>query len=104
MECSVKLIGIGTTTTIDSIGQYISNKTEVDVIAQIRDITQSEFTSAGMIGLKPAKEFRVRSWEYCGERLVEYGGVIYSVYRSYLAKDGRMELYTEERTGENYSQ
>ena len=102
MDSSIKLIGIGTTTTVDSIGQYISNRTEVDVIAQIRDITQSEFSSAGLVGFKPAKEFRVRSWEYCGERLVEYDGITYSVYRTYLAPDGRMELYTEERTGENF--
>lgn len=102
MECAIKLIGIGSTTTVDSIGQYTSPLTEVSVIAQIRDITQSEFTSAGMVGLKPAKQFRVRSWEYCGERLVEYDGITYSVYRTYLAPDGRMELYTEERTGENY--
>lgn len=102
MESAIKLIGIGSTTTVDSIGQYISPPTEVSVIAQIRDITQSEFSSAGMVGLKPAKEFRVRSWEYCGERLVEYDGDTYSVYRTYLAKDGRMELYTEERTGENF--
>ena len=102
MERSIKLIGIGSTTTVDDIGQHISNTTEVSVIAQIRDITQSEFSSAGMVGFKPAKEFRVRSWEYCGERLVEYDGVTYSVYRTYLANDGRMELYTEERTGENF--
>jgi hypothetical protein len=102
MERSIKLIGIGSTTTVDDIGQYISDTTEVSVIAQIRDITQSEFSSAGMVGFKPAKEFRVRSWEYCGERLVEYDGVTYSVYRTYLANDGRMELYTEERTGENF--
>jgi hypothetical protein len=102
MESAIKLIGYGTTTTVDDIGQYSSPSTEVNVIAQIRDITQSEFSSAGMVGFKPAKEFRVRSWEYCGERLVEYGGVIYSIYRTYLAPDGRMELYTEERTGENF--
>lgn len=102
MESAIKLIGYGTTTTVDDIGQYSSPPTEVNVIAQIRDITQSEFSSAGMVGFKPAKEFRVRSWEYCGERLVEYDGVIYSIYRTYLAPDGRMELYTEERTGENF--
>ena len=102
MERTIKLIGTGTTTTVVSIGQYTSPPIEVNVIAQIRDITQSEFTSAGMVGLKPAKQFRVRSWEYCGERLVEYDGVTYSVYRTYLAEDGRMELYTEERTGENF--
>lgn len=102
MESAIKLIGYGTTTTVDDIGQYSSPLTEVNVIAQIRDITQSEFSSAGMVGFKPAKEFRVRSWEYCGERLVEYDGVIYSIYRTYLAPDGRMELYTEERTGENF--
>ena len=102
MERIIKLIGIGSATTVDSIGQYVSNTTEVSVIAQIRDITQSEFSSAGLVGFKPAKKFRVRSWEYCGERLVEYDGVTYSVYRTYLADDGRMELYTEERTGENY--
>lgn len=96
------MIGIGTTTTVDSIGQYISARTEVSIIAQIRDITQSEFSSAGMAGFKPAKKFRVRSWEYCGERLVEYEGVTYSIYRTYLADDGRVELYTEERTGENF--
>lgn len=102
MESAIKLIGYGTTTTVDDIGQYSSPPTEANVIAQIRDITQSEFSSAGMVGFKPAKEFRVRSWEYCGERLVEYDGVIYSIYRTYLAPDGRMELYTEERTGENF--
>lgn len=102
MEREIKLIGIGSATTVDGIGQYISEKTEVNVIAQIRDITQSEFSSAGLVGFKPSKQFRVRSWEYCGENIVEYDGVEYSVYRSYLASDGRMELYTEERTGENF--
>ena len=102
MECAIKLIGYGTTTTVDSIGQYSQVETEVNVIAQIRDITQTEFSSAGMAGFKPAKQFRVRSWEYCGERFVEYDGITYSVYRTYLAKDGRMELYTEARAGENF--
>jgi hypothetical protein len=31
---------------------------------------------------------------------VEYDGARYAVYRTYKAPDGRMELYTEDRVGE----
>ena len=40
--------------------------------------------------------------EYEGQMRVKYGNDIYSIYRSYVRDDGRIELYTEKRVGDWY--
>lgn len=39
--------------------------------------------------------------DYNGEKLVEYNGETYAVYRTYLAKNDTIELYVERKGGTN---
>lgn len=98
----IKLINTDTA-TVDSIGQIVEAETTTDLIAEISSISQSEFMQSGQIGLKPEYRFKIWQNEYNNQKIVEYNGLRYSVYRTFFAKDGRIELYTEARTGENYS-
>ena len=49
--------------------------------------------------MKP--EFRIKMFEpdYNGEKTIEYKGEIYTVYRTFLAKNDMIELYVEKRAG-----
>lgn len=72
------------------------------VLADKTSITQREFFHADAdraIGIKPKLCMRLRSFEYRGEKLCEYSGVVYSVYRTY-DKDGITELYLTPKAGE----
>lgn len=87
-------------TTVDSIGQVIPTEKINSVFADIASVTQSEFMAAGNIGLKPSLRFDVWSHEYNREEMVGYHGKRYTIYRTYMRPDGRTELYTEERVGD----
>ena len=86
--------------TTDSIGQIIPTEERLDVIAEVSSISQSEFMDAGKIGLKPDLRFEIWTAEYNGQDNVEMNGTRYSVYRTYNRADGRTELYTERRSGD----
>lgn len=86
--------------TTDAIGQKVATTTTTSVIAYVRSVSQSEFVNAGQIGFKPDKVFDVWAHEYSDQEELVYDGNTYSVYRTYLREDGRMELYTERRTGD----
>ena len=86
-------------TSVDNIGQITVIEEKTDVIATVSSITQSEFMSAGQIGLKPDLRFEIWAFEYAGETFLEMDGVRYSIYRTYARPDGRTELYTERRVG-----
>lgn len=94
---------IAKTHTKNSFGVPIATETATELFADISSISQSEFMSAGQIGLKPAYKFKVWEYEYNGQKVLIYNGIKYTIYRTYLASDGRVELYTEERIGENDS-
>lgn len=98
-EVTITLIKAGEA-TVDELGQYIEQEERTNVMAQVTSVSQSEFMSAGQMGFKPSMEFRVWQFEYSGEKVVEYNGTRYAVYRTYKAPDGRVELYTEDRVGE----
>lgn len=73
------------------------------VLADKASITQQEFFNANSdkaIGIKPKLCMRVRSFDYRGEKLCEYAGVIYSVYRTFDRQDGITELYLSPKAGE----
>ena len=73
------------------------------VLADKASITQQEFFNANSdkaIGIKPKLCMRIRSFDYRGEKLCEYAGVIYSVYRTFDRQDGITELYLSPKAGE----
>ncbi len=86
--------------TQDYIGQWIKTVEETNVYAIVSSVTMSEFYQAGMQGFKP--EYRMTIWmnEYHREEELVYDGKVYSIYRTYLREDGRIELYVTERKGD----
>ena len=96
----VKKINLLTSTyTSDEIGQSILTESKKAVFAYVRSASQSEFFNAGEIGLKPDKVFDVLLTEYDGQAGVECNSEVYTIYRSYIRDDGRIELYAEKRVG-----
>lgn len=85
----------------DSIGQQIPTVTKTDVIALVESASQSEYFNAGQMGLKPEFKFTVILTEYEGQEDIEYRGEIYSIYRTYRRNDGRIELYTQKKVGDD---
>lgn len=72
-----------------------------EVMCQVDSVTRSEFFEAGRNGLNPEFVFRVFFGDYEGERLVEYRGKRYSIYRTYHGRNDMMELYAERKGGTN---
>lgn len=86
--------------SVDSIGQRKPTISETAVFALVESVGMNEFFQAGEMGLKPDLKFVVRLMEYSGEANLRYGTEIYSIYRTYRRKDGRVELYTQKRVGD----
>lgn len=70
-----------------------------DVFVNVQSVTRQEFFDAGQAGLQPQYVFVMFGPDYEGEKIVEYKGKRYSVYRTYARKDDNLELYVEERAG-----
>lgn len=94
----IKLISIEYTQ--DAIGQWVESRTERSLFGYINSVSATEFFQAGLQGMKP--DYRIDIWmtEYEGEELIEYNGKVYNVYRSYKRNDGRIELYVNEKKGD----
>lgn len=75
------------------------NEEKTDIFAQIESIGQKEFFAAAETGLKP--EYKISVWadDYTGQPIVIVGGKRYSVYRTYLRADRKIELYLSEKAG-----
>lgn len=72
-----------------------------EVMCQVDSVTRSEFFDAGRNGLNPEFVFRVFFADYEGERIVEYNGKRYGIYRTYHGRDDVVELYAERKGGTN---
>ena len=72
-----------------------------EVFAQVRSVTSSEFFEGGRNGLNPEYRFTVFFGDYEGERVIEYLGKRYAVYRTYQVRTDSLELYTERQGGVN---
>ena len=85
--------------TQDEIGQFITEETSRLVFCDVRSITREEWFNAGRNGLKPSYVFIVFEPDYQGEKIVEFNGIRYGVYRTYRGRNEQMELYVEEKGG-----
>ena len=72
-----------------------------EVFAQVKSVTSSEFFEGGRNGLNPAFRFTVFFGDYEGERVIEYLGQRYAIYRTYQERNDALELYTERQGGVN---
>jgi SPP1 family predicted phage head-tail adaptor len=96
MDCKLTLIS--ETSSTDEIGNVVTTETETVVFCSVQSIGRNEFYNAGQLGLRAQYLFRIYSAEYSGEKIVEYDGHRYGVYRTYTTGD-RLELYAAEKVG-----
>lgn len=100
MNLAEKIALITTEYGQDDLGEWTETQTKTEVFAMVNSVTMSEFYQAGLQGFKPDYRFSVWMTEYNDQELVEYKGKVYSVYRTYRRDDGRIELYVNEKKGE----
>ncbi len=69
------------------------DKTKRKVFGIIEATSSNEFFEMGQLGLIP--EFKVIIWnfEYKGEKSLQFENKTYTVYRTYLRYDNKIELY-----------
>lgn len=79
-------------------GQRVAEKTKREVFVTERSMTRSEFFSAGRQGLNPEIVLTTPKVNYAGEELVEYNGIVYSIYRTFQDGD-EIELYAGRKAG-----
>lgn len=85
----------------DEYGISRTITTKHKAYAQMNSITRAEFYDAGRNGLNPEFSITMFAGDYNGERVVEYDGKTYGVYRTYYARTDTVELYVERKGGTN---
>lgn len=101
MDRSTNITLIAETITQDELLIEHTIETEREVFAQVESVTSSEFFEGGRNGLNPEYRFTVFCGDYQGERIVEYQGLRYAVYRTYQERNDNLELYCERQGGTN---
>lgn len=93
----VKLIKC--TYTSDSIGNKVATETAKEVFVNLRSISGAEWFNAAQANIKPQYEVVMFRYDYDDEKVVEYGGHRYGVYRTYAGKNDKLSLYLEDKVG-----
>lgn len=101
MDRSDLITLIATTQTQDANGVWRSSETRRDVFAQVNSVTRSEFFEGGRNGLNPEFQFTTFFGDYKGEQELEYKGLRYGIYRTYIGRTDTIELYAERKGGTN---
>ena len=70
------------------------------VFAQMNSITRAEWFEAGRNGMQPTIMFVVSVLDYRNEKLIEWKGKRYGIYRTFYGRNDNVELYCEEKGGE----
>lgn len=99
MDRSSVIYLVSNNKTQNELGIWADNLTERKVFAEVSSVGQSEWFEGGRNGLNPEYRFRMFAYDYKGESLVRYNGVIYSIYRTYVDRNELIELYAEKREG-----
>lgn len=92
---------ISRTYTQDEIGQFIETESKRQVYCDVGSITRTEWYDAGRNGMQPAYVFTMFAPDYQGEKIVEFEGKRYGVYRTWIARNETIEVYVEEKGGLN---
>ena len=99
MDRSDVIILITDVYSADSIGQMVSTASTSQVFCNVQSVSQSEWFQGGQNGLKPEYKVTMFAPDYSGQQEVEYKGIKYGIYRTYLRQDELLELYLERKTG-----
>lgn len=86
----------------DAIGQYVEvEEIRTEIFAEINSISRTEFSAAGRNGFNPDIFFKTPLINYNGESEIEFDGVRYGIYRTYIPPNDsdNIELYAQKKVG-----
>lgn len=99
MKKSVVVNLISETYDKDSYGVTRRGFTSRKVFAKLSSVSSQEWFDGGRNGLNPQYRFTMFSHDYKNEKILEYDGVQYTIYRTYLNTIDEIDLYTELKKG-----
>lgn len=82
----------------NEIGVDVADRSFRPVFCEVDSITRQEWFAAANEGISASYVVRTPAVNYDGEKLAEYRGKVYAIYRAYIRSDVA-ELYLEERAG-----
>lgn len=83
----------------NDLGIFETKETKQRAFCSVESIGSTEFFNAGQNGLKPSLKFTLNRYEYNEQEVLEFKGVRYSIYRTYVKKGELIELYCEKDKG-----
>lgn len=95
----IKLISV--TKEQDDFGVWRETTSSRQVYCNVSSVSASEFFDGGRNGLNPSFRMTVFFADYNGETMLEYKGMSYAIYRTYLKNTDELELYVERKGGTN---
>ena len=101
MDRSTVIYLVSSDKSQDDTGVWRSTETKRKVFANVASVNASEFFEGGRNGLQPELTLTLFVYDYHNERIVEYNGQRYAVYRTYVKTDDTIELHVERRGGLN---
>lgn len=69
------------------------------VYVDVSSVSADEWFEGGRNGLNPELRFRMFVGDYQDEKIIRYGLAEYVIYRTYVTKNGVVELYCQKRQG-----
>jgi hypothetical protein len=88
------------TATQDEYGVQQTTETERMVFCNVSSVTQREWFEGGRNGLNPEYRMTMFAPDFDGERIIEFDGKQYAIYRTFVRDDEMIELYVERRKGD----
>lgn len=85
--------------TQNAYGVLEKTTTKRKVFCKISSVSSQEWFEGGRNGLNPQYRFTMFASDYEDEKILEYNGVQYTIYRVYNTSLDGIELYTELRKG-----
>ena len=85
--------------TQDDYGVQRPTFTKRKIYCNVTSVTGTEWFEGGRNGLNPQYRITMFNFDYLGEKIIEYNGVQYTIYRTYNRSVDEIELYVELRKG-----
>lgn len=100
MDRSVVVYLVAETYTKNDYGVLVPTTTKRKVYANVTSVTGTEWFEGGRQGLNPELRIRMFSPDYKGEKIIEYNGTQYAIYRTYVARNDVMDAYVQRKQGD----
>ena len=85
--------------TLDAYGQETFTETTRTIYCKVTSASRTEYFEARQTGLEPEFVFKTNPANYDGERIAEYNGIRYAIYRTYRRDADVIELYASKKVG-----